>query len=158
MIYFNCRNETVVSLLNKLSVHYYDLSPIEFEQRRIVKPEYIQKLKVDKKWYLSQIQTKYNDSSIGRFMAELLNKIEYNEILSFMSSSGFNKNILRDCLRLGLVNLNKLRANEGCDLLRASIDCLLKDVSSIVFKIYEPHQVNLMIRNLSVYAITINKK
>ncbi|CAG9829715.1 unnamed protein product [Diabrotica balteata] len=135
------KNETLVSLLNKLSVQFYDLSPIEFEQRRVVNPEYIKKLKIDRKWYLTQIQIKYKDSNIGREMAELLSKLEYNEIVSFMSSSGFNKHNLKDCLRLGLIGVDKLKTNGRCDLLRASIDCLLKDISSVVCKIPEPHQV-----------------
>uniref|UniRef100_A0A6P7F8J4 Huntingtin-like n=1 Tax=Diabrotica virgifera virgifera TaxID=50390 RepID=A0A6P7F8J4_DIAVI len=135
------KNETLVSLLNKLSVQFYDLSPIEFEQRRVVNPEYIKKLKIDRKWYLTQIQNKYKDSNIGREMAELLSKLEYNEIVSFMSSSGFNKHNLKDCLRLGLMEVDKLKTNDSCDLLRASIDCLLKDISSVVCKIPEPHQV-----------------
>ncbi|CAG9862370.1 unnamed protein product [Phyllotreta striolata] len=135
------KSETLVGLLNKLSLQCYGLQPIKFEKRRTVNPEDIKELKVDRKWFLNQLQSKYDDSSIGRFIAELLNKVEYNEIVSFMSSSGFNKHILRDCLRLGMMNLSKLRANEGCDLLRASIDCLLKDVSNVVSKITTPHQV-----------------
>lgn len=134
------RNETLVSLLNKLSVQFYDLSPIEFEQRRMVNPNYIKKLNIDRKWYLNQIKSKFKECSIGREIAELLSKLEFNEIVSFMTNSEFNKQYLKDCLSLGLVNVKKSKL-DGRDLLVASVDCLLKEVSGIISRIPEPHQV-----------------
>nr|XP_023020492.1 huntingtin [Leptinotarsa decemlineata] len=136
------KHETLVSLLNKLSVQYYDLSPIEFEQRRVVNPQYIKKLNVNRTWYLSQIQAKCNDANIGNEMAELLSQIEYHEIISFMCSDGFNKSCLKDCLRLGLENIRKQKLTAESDLISASIDCVLKDIDILVSKMPSNHQVS----------------
>ncbi|CAH2020478.1 unnamed protein product [Acanthoscelides obtectus] len=51
----DARHEALVSLLNKLT-QFYKLPPIEFEQRRTVNAEHIKTLKINKKWYLSQIK------------------------------------------------------------------------------------------------------
>ncbi|XP_056637539.1 huntingtin [Diorhabda sublineata] len=134
------RNETLVSLLNKLSVQYYNLTPIEFEQRRIVDPDYIKKLNIDRNWYLNQIKSKFKECSIGKEIAELLMKLEYTEIVGFMTSNEFNKQYLKDCLNLGLVNTKKFQLDR-CDLLGASVDCILKEVSGIISRVPQPHQV-----------------
>ncbi|KAJ8959892.1 hypothetical protein NQ318_011628 [Aromia moschata] len=139
------KHETLVSLLNKLSVQYYDLSPLEFDQRRVVNPEYIKRLKINKKWYLSQIQAKYGDASVRSETAELLNHLEYNEIISFMSSSDFNKLCLQDCLRLGVKYMEQHQLKEEPPIIKASVDCLLKDVTSIANRIPVPIQINEII-------------
>lgn len=140
---FNFRYETLVSLLNKLSAQYYDLSPIELQQRRIVNAEYVKKLKINKKWYLSQIQSRYDNVSVGRETAELLKELEYNEMISFMSSSGFNKFSLKYCFRLGLSQFHHNKFHNS-DLIRASVDCLLKDITCIVSRITQTHQVGYL--------------
>lgn len=117
------------------------MSPIEFEQRREVDPHYIKKLKINKKWYLYQIQERYNDENIGRETAELLNQLEYNEIISFMSSSRFNKLCLRDCLKLTSKSDTNYLGGES-DIVKASIECLWKDIGSISARIPEVHQVS----------------
>nr|CAH7759250.1 unnamed protein product [Callosobruchus chinensis] len=132
------RHETLVSLLNKLSVQHYNLNPIEFEQRRTVNPDHIKTLKINKKWYLSQIQSRYDDVNVAKETAELLSRLEYNEMISFMSSSSFNKSCLKDCLRLGL-QLNGKEVES--DIAKASVDCLVKDVTSVVSRIAQPQQV-----------------
>lgn len=123
-------------------MQYYDLSPLEFAQRRIVNPEYIKRLKINKKWYLSQIQGRYSEANIGRETAELLSHLEYNEIISFMSSSEFNKLCLQDCIKLGLKYFEQHTMKEGPAILKACADCLLKDITSIVNRIPTPHQVS----------------
>nr|CAI5834822.1 unnamed protein product [Callosobruchus analis] len=132
------RHETLVSLLNKLSVQHYDLNPIEFEQRRTVNPAHIKTLKINKKWYLSQIQARYDDVNVAKETAELLSRLEYNEMISFMSSSSFNKSCLKDCMMLGLQMNGK---DEESDIAKASVDCLVKDVTSVVSRITHPQQV-----------------
>ncbi|CAH1990108.1 unnamed protein product [Acanthoscelides obtectus] len=131
------RHEALVSLLNKLT-QFYKLPPIEFEQRRTVNAEHIKTLKINKKWYLSQIQARYDDVNVADETAELLSKLEYNEIISFMSSSSFNKSCLKDCLRLGL-EMN--RKDDESDIAKASVDCVVKDVTSIVSRIGQAQQV-----------------
>lgn len=134
----------MVSLLNKLSMQYYDLSPLEFVQRRIVNPEYIKRLKINKKWYLSQIQGRYSETNIGRETAELLSHLEYNEIISFLSSSDFNKLCLQDCIKLGL---KQHTFKEEPTILKACAHCLLKDITSIITRIPTPHQVSEIKKN-----------
>ncbi|KAJ8914559.1 hypothetical protein NQ315_010023 [Exocentrus adspersus] len=135
------KHETLVSLLNKLAVQYYDLSPLEFSQRRVINPEYIRKLKINKKWYLSQIQTRYSEYTVGSETAQLLSHLEYNEITSFMYDNDFNKSCMLDCIRLGSKYFEQCVSNEEPAILKACVDCISKDITSIVNRIPSPHQV-----------------
>lgn len=137
------RHEALVSLLNKLSSQFYDLSPIEFDQRRVVNPADIKQLNVDKKWFLTQIQGRYSESRLGMETAELLNKLEYSEVLSFMSSADFNKMCIKDCILLSLRDFNIKKLSQEPDLLKASTDCLLKDITGIISRLPKPHHVSL---------------
>ncbi|CAH2020479.1 unnamed protein product [Acanthoscelides obtectus] len=56
-----------------------------------------------------------------------------------MSSSSFNKSCLKDCLRLGL-EMN--RKDDESDIAKASVDCVVKDVTSIVSRIGQAQQVS----------------
>lgn len=77
----------------------------------------------------------------GAETAELLSKLEYDELVDIMSHSEFDKLILKDCILWGvnIVKRNELR-EEPC-LLKASIHCLLKNVVHTRCLFPKPHQV-----------------
>lgn len=58
--------------------------------------------------------------------------MEYNEILSFMSSTDFNQSSLKNSLKLGLFSSEH---NEPSVLLKACAEHVLKNVSDIANKI-----------------------
>ncbi|XP_030750206.1 huntingtin isoform X2 [Sitophilus oryzae] len=140
--------ETLISLLDKLLVQYYDMSPFQFNRDRMVNTEHIKKLQVNKKWFLSQIQKQYSDGRLRKENAKVMEKLEYNELTTFMSSRDFDKVILRDCIEAGIRILRDEQLKEEPPILKASVNCILKDISVIidgscnnheVFKIVEPH-------------------
>lgn len=121
-----------MSLLNKLGNQYFGIDPVEFEQRRILDPKEIKKLHIDRMWYLNQVQNTFHKSSLMKESAQLLNCLEYAEIIDFMNHKDFNKAILKDCLKLAL---NSSQNHEEVNLLKATVDCILKSVSSITQRI-----------------------
>lgn len=127
----------MASLLNKLCTQYYDLSPLEFDQRRTVNPEYVKRLQVNKNWYLMQLRTRcIKDVKVGRECSELISRLDYDEIKDLMFSDDFNKAILTNCLQLGLDMCND-------HLIRASTECLIRQIVLINSQLPRPpHQVS----------------
>ncbi|CAH0556044.1 unnamed protein product [Brassicogethes aeneus] len=119
--------KNLVSLLNKLSNQFHDLTPIELEQRLSVNPEEIKTLEVNKNWYLSQIRGRYGETQLSKETAELLKDLEYSEIYNFMSSKEFNKKCIKDCIRLAVRDIRGKKLEDDPDILKASVDSLLKD-------------------------------
>lgn len=139
-ICFN-RNEALVSLLNKLSMHVYDLNLLDFNERRTVNPEHMKKLKINKSWYFEQVKAKCCGQTSGPEAAEMLSKLTFEEQLEILSHEDFNKLVIKDCV-LWAVNMIKCDGwVEEPDLLKSSVICLLKDVSSVVNCLPRPHQV-----------------
>lgn len=135
------KHETLVSLLNRLGSKCYDLSPIEFDQRRNPNPENIKNININKAWFISQVkshcyQTKYSDKE----SAELINKLDYEDILCIMSNIDFNSCILKDCLELVQREVQENGKNDP-PLLKATVVTLMKNISSIKGLIPKPHQV-----------------
>lgn len=131
------RHETLVSLLNKLSTQFYDLSPLELDQRRSVNPEYIKKLHINKTWYLSQITTKCRTNFCGNELAELLSRLDYEELTLIMSHRDFNPLLLKNCIEYAM----DLIKDDEPVLLKASVFCLLKIVANFRGLFPKPHQV-----------------
>ena len=121
------------SLLNKLCTQYYDISPLEFDQKRCVNPGYIKKLQINKTWFLSQLRKKCTNKET----VQLLSRLSYEELISFLKSGDFCKVLFKECLRLGL---NSVGTSES-PLIRASVECLLDEVKKICDRIPQPHQV-----------------
>lgn len=117
------------------------MSPLEFSQTRLVNPEYIRKLDINKKWFLSQIQGKYQDGMLRKETSIVMERLEYNELISFMSSGDFNKIIFRDCIERGVTLLKEKNLKEEPPLLKATVDNILKDVSRIVNELCGSHEV-----------------
>lgn len=135
------RHETLVSLLNKLSTQFYDLSPLELDQRRSVNPEYIKKLNINKTWYHLQITTKCRTATSGKEIAELLSHLEYEELIEIMSHRDFNSLLLKDCIEWGCGEIKRDDLKVEPRLLKASVECLLKHVGNLIGLFPKPHQV-----------------
>lgn len=133
-----------MSLLNKLSTQFYDLSPLELDQRRSVNPDYIKKLHINKSWYLSQIATKCRTTFCGVEMAELLSRLDYDELITIMSHRDFNPLLLKDCIDFGLNVISRDNLTEEPVLLKASVVCLLKIVANFRGLFPKPHQVSVL--------------
>lgn len=150
-----------MNLLNRLGSKCYDLSPIEFDQRRNLNPENIKNIVINKAWYLSQIKsqcTQLNNS--GKESAELLNKLEYEDMLTIMSNIDFNHSILKDCIILVKRDAGNGSSDQESPLLRATIVTVLNHIAYIKSLIPKPHQVcicsyklvTIKIRDCSAYV------
>jgi hypothetical protein len=127
------------SLLNKLCTQYYDISPLEFDQKRSVNPDYIKKLQINENWYLAQIRGKCNNKET----AQLLCRLNYEELSRFMRNGDFYKGIFKECIQLGLNCTKRDKAEVESPLIKASVECLLDEVRKICDRVPEPHQVLL---------------
>ncbi|XP_012141248.1 huntingtin isoform X2 [Megachile rotundata] len=95
----------LVSLLNKLGVQYYDLSPLELDQCRPFNPSTVKSIQLDRSWFLSQVKLRccnpiasYNPSET----AQLLKDLDFEDCLGILSSKEFNIAILKACIILGV--------------------------------------------------------
>lgn len=145
------RHEALVSLLNKLGTQYFGLKPVEFEQRRVLDPNDIRKLKIDRKWYLGQIQHRFSDRSVRTETTQLLDCLEYNEIFCFMNTNHFNKSNLKDCLKFGISSFN---GDKESALLRSSIECVFKQVRTIANRIDFISKVSIL-KYISLTGMTL---
>lgn len=142
-IYLFFRHETVVSLINKLCTKFYDISPLELNQNRVLKPQNIKQLKIDKAWYENQIKNHLSDTSLRKEMAQLLNKLtDYNDLIHFLNRPEFHKSGLLECLKFGVrpFEYTHVENTQLPVIVRASIDCILEDIESIAAKLPD-HQV-----------------
>ncbi|XP_076265784.1 huntingtin isoform X2 [Rhynchophorus ferrugineus] len=133
--------ETLISLFNKLLIQYYDMSPLDFNRSRMINHEYIKKQQINKKWLLSQIQNKYQDGALRKENAKVMAKLEYTELISFMSSEDFNKLIFRDCFEIGMQIVRDHQLKQEPPILKASIDCVLREIAVITNDICSNHEV-----------------
>lgn len=131
----DCRHEALSSLLNKLCTQYYDISPLEFDQKRSVNPDYIKKLEINKSWYLAQIREKCNNKET----AQLLTRLDYEELCNFLRNATFSKVVFKECLRLGLELKN---GSEELALITATVTCLLEEVTRVCEK--NPDEVGVV--------------
>ena len=130
-------------LLNKLSSQFYDLSPADFDQWRVINPEYLRKLNVSKNWYINQVVAKCRTVNSGPVVAELLYPLEHDEIVDIMSRDDFDKACLKDCIMYGPDSDN---SRETSHLFQASVKVLLVEISECVSMFSIPHEVSSNVR------------
>lgn len=114
---------------------------MELTQTGDMKPEKIQKLDINKKWLLTQIQSKYQEGMLRKETSKVMEKLEYNELTSFMSSNDFNRVILRDCIENGVKMMLKYNLRKEPPILKAAVDKVLKEVSGVINGICSSHEV-----------------
>lgn len=117
------------------------MSPMELTQTGVMKPEKIRKLEINKKWLLTQIQSKYQEGMLRKETSKVMGKLEYNELTSFMSSNDFNRVILRDCIETGVKMMLKHNMKKEPAILKAAVDKVLKEVSGVINGICSSHEV-----------------
>lgn len=117
------------------------MSPMELTQTGVMKPEKIRKLEINKKWLLTQIQSKYQEGMLRKETSKVMGKLEYNELTSFMSSNDFNRVILRDCIENGVKMMLKHNMEKEPAILKAAVDKVLKEVSGVINGICSCHEV-----------------
>ncbi|XP_069698723.1 huntingtin isoform X2 [Periplaneta americana] len=152
----------LASLLGKLGTQCYNITPLESEATRTFNPADIRSITMDKAWFLAQVTARC--SQAGSETAQLLGKLEYEEIVSILSSKEFNALNLKDCLKLGThltlqayqnvpasqVSFNDVASYVAADqsvttlespLYRAARLSLLQHVANIRALMPKPHQV-----------------
>ncbi|KAK2585924.1 hypothetical protein KPH14_010508 [Odynerus spinipes] len=148
----------LVSLLNKLGVHFYDLSPLEPDLCRSFNPSIVKTIQLDRDWFLSQIKLRCCHQNVTYNTpesAQLLSNLNFEDCLSIISSKEFDIAILKDCITLGVrltvENCQKLELEriqnetihnfEASSLYTAAKQCLLEHVHNITELMPKPHYV-----------------
>ncbi|CAK9812056.1 Htt [Anthophora plagiata] len=149
----------LVSLLNKLGVQHYDLSPLELDQCRPFKPSSVKSIQLDRNWFLSQVKLRCcnpNASQNPSEAAELLRDLDFEDCVGILSSKEFNLAILKPCIILGVQTTvekcqkfefgaslqNEKDFNfEASPLYNAAKQCLLEHVHYATDLMPKPHHV-----------------
>ncbi|XP_031845695.1 huntingtin isoform X2 [Nomia melanderi] len=169
----------LVSLLNKLGVQYYDLSPLELDQCRPFNPSTVKNIQLDRGWFLSQVKLRCCNSYAGYSpseAAQLLKDLDFDDCLDILSCKKFNITILKPCIILGAratvekcqrFELDTARDHKDYDfetspLYRAARQNLLEHVRRVTelmpkpHQIYNPRQPNTNSREIK-YAIRLDE-
>lgn len=148
----------LVSLLNKLAVQYYDLSPLELDQCRPFNPSTIRSVQLDRNWFLSQVRLRCCHPSAGNNpmeLAQLLKDLDFDDCASILSCKEFNLKILKHCIILGArLSIEKCQQLEfgnaqnekdfhfnASPLYVAAKQCLLEHIHYICELMPKPHQI-----------------
>ncbi|XP_066998979.2 huntingtin [Anabrus simplex] len=90
------KHSGLVGLLTKLGAQCYDIHPPE------INPAEIRIINIDKTWFLDQVKMRCCEKNCsGWESAQLLSKLDYEQIVSVLNSPEFNLLVLQDCLKLG---------------------------------------------------------
>ncbi|XP_032690213.1 huntingtin isoform X2 [Odontomachus brunneus] len=148
----------LISLLNKLAVQYYDLSPLELDQCRPFNPSTVKNIQLDRNWFLSQVKLRCCHASAGNNpieLAQLLKDLDFDDCLSILSCKEFNLKILKHCIilgaRLSVERCQKLEFGkaqsekdfnfDASPLYVAAKQCLLEHIRYICELMPKPHQI-----------------
>lgn len=146
----------LVSLLKKLGVQHYDLSPLELDQRRPFNPSTVKSIQLDRNWFLSQVKLRCcnrTGSSSPSEAAQLLKNLNFEDCFGILSSKEFNIAILKPCIILGVrmsveqcqtlefgIAQNEKDYNfQTSPLYSAARQCLLEHVRYVTDLIPKPH-------------------
>lgn len=148
----------LVSLLNKLAVQYYDLSPLELDQCRPFNPSTVKSVQLDRNWFLSQVKLRCCQPNVGNNpveLAQLLKNLDFDDCTSILSCKEFNLKILKHCVILGArLSVEKCQQLEfgqaqsekdfyfdANPLYVAAKQCLLEHIHYICEVMPKPHQI-----------------
>ncbi|XP_047352945.1 huntingtin isoform X1 [Vespa velutina] len=152
------KHGALVNLLNKLGVHFYDLSPFEPDLCRSFNPSIVKTIQLDRDWFLSQIKLRcchQNTTYNTHESAQLLSNLNFEDCLSIISSKEFDIIILKDCITLGVrltiencqklelrkIHNTKIHNFEASPLYTAAKQCLLEHVRNVTELMPKPHYV-----------------
>ncbi|KAL0105126.1 hypothetical protein PUN28_016641 [Cardiocondyla obscurior] len=148
----------LVSLLNKLAVQCYDLSPLELDQCRPFNPSTVKSIQLDRNWFLSQVKLRCCHASASNNpmeLAQLLQDLDLDDCLSILSCKEFNLKILKHCVILGArltvekcqkLEFGKAQSEkdfyfDASPLYVAAKQCLLEHIHYICELLPKPHQI-----------------
>jgi len=148
----------LVSLLNKLAVQYYDLSPLELDQCRPFNPSTVKSIQLDRNWFLPQVKLRCCHASASNNpmeLAQLLKDLDFDDCLSILSCKEFNLKILKHCVILGArltvekcqkLEFGKAQSEkdfyfDASPLYVAAKQCLLEHIHYICDLVPKPHQI-----------------
>lgn len=98
------KHSALVGLLNKLAISQFGLEPLELDNSKPFDPALVKNIKLDRKWYFSQVKTRCCQSyvSYGCFeSAWLLSHLNLDECLEIFDSKEFNVRLLQECVIVG---------------------------------------------------------
>ncbi|XP_044753476.1 huntingtin isoform X2 [Coccinella septempunctata] len=137
---FCTKFESLLGLLGKLGIKFYDFKQPFIAQRRIIDPEIIKDLNIDKEWYLSQLKHKLSNVKMGKEVARMLSMLTYSEQLELIGSEYFDGQILKYCIDCGVEHHQNHQVEEIPDILKASIQHMCKEVNRIVEDFWKQNQ------------------
>lgn len=148
------KHGTLVSLMNKLAVAHYDLSPLELEHSRPFNPSIVKNVQLDRQWFFSQVKLRCCRSSASENLsasAQLLGKLELDDCDDVLDSREFDLKILIECVRLGVRQTSEESRDcefngiekpiEPCPLYLSARRCILQKVRNINELVPKPHQI-----------------
>ena len=157
----------LVTLLNRLSMTFYDLSPVDVSTNvRKFSATSVSCVTLDKNWFLSQAKRSCcgSSSSPAKECARLLSNLSLSDIMLVMTSKDFKVKVLEECLEQGITlpdgrapsidSLDRLPGllsdpdrtptpglKEGPPLYRAASQVLLQHIKNIVELLPRPVHV-----------------
>lgn len=102
---------------------------------------------------MSLIKTKCETGCRGQDIAELLNSLDYDDLITIMHSKGFNQVLLKDCILFSRNDMQKRGLEEESPLLKASINCVLESVLHFRSLNPEDHQVSVKCLFAKLYEV-----
>nr|CAD7441339.1 unnamed protein product [Timema bartmani] len=88
-------------LLHKLGNQFFNMPAADADKGRAFSPASVRSIQVNKAWFLAHVrhrccQREYS----GLESAQMLSKLDYDDIFSLLSCKDFNPGILQDCFKL----------------------------------------------------------
>nr|CAD7264749.1 unnamed protein product [Timema shepardi] len=158
------KHSGLLILLHKLGNQFFNMAAADADKSRAFSPASVRSIQVNKAWFLAHVrhrccQREYS----GLESAQMLSKLDYDDILSVLSCKDFNPGILQDCFKLatqltlqeyqkapayhsdtpGFIPAEETLSRLESPLYRASRLSLLQHVANIRALLPVPHQVRL---------------
>nr|CAD7591330.1 unnamed protein product [Timema genevievae] len=156
------KHSGLLILLHKLGNQFFNMAAADADKGRVFSPASVRSIQVNKAWFLAHVrhrccQREYS----GLESAQMLSKLDYDDILSVLSCKDFNPGILQDCFKLAteltlqeyqkapayysdtpsFIPAEETLSRLESPLYRASRLCLLQHVANIRALLPVPHQV-----------------
>nr|CAD7458554.1 unnamed protein product [Timema tahoe] len=98
---FILRHSGLLILLHKLGNQFFNMAAADADKGRAFSPASVRSIQVNKAWFLAHVrhrccQREYS----GLESAQMLSKLDYDDIFSLLSCKDFNPGILQDCFKL----------------------------------------------------------
>nr|CAD7204344.1 unnamed protein product [Timema douglasi] len=109
---FTIKHSGLLILLHKLGNQFFDMAAADADKSRAFSPASVRSIQVNKAWFLAHVRHRYakwfthvrhrccQREYSGLESAQMLSKLDYDDILSVLSCKDFNPGILQDCFKL----------------------------------------------------------